>query len=97
MRRAFSCTRSPARSIAEPPTARLRLPPVPKPIGVIDVSPWRTTTSSNSTPSRSARIWANVVSWPWPCGEVPVKAVTVPLGSTRTIALSYGPNPHIST
>ena len=33
-------------------------------------------------------IWANVVSWPWPWGEVPVNAVTVPLGSTRTMALS---------
>ena len=35
MRRAFSCTLPPACSIAEPPTARLRLPPVPKPIGVV--------------------------------------------------------------
>ena len=33
-------------------------------------------------------IWANVVSCPWPWGDVPVNAVTVPLGSTRTIALS---------
>ena len=41
--------------------------------------------------------WAKVVSCPWPCGEAPVYAVTVPLGSTRIIALSYGPNPHIST
>ena len=42
-------------------------------------------------------IWAKVVSWPCPWAEVPVYAVTVPDGSTRTMALSNGPNPHIST
>ena len=45
----------------------------------------------------SATIWAKVVSWPWPCGEMPVKTVTSPLGSTRTVALSNGPKPQIST
>ncbi len=72
MRRALFWTASAARKMAEPPTARLRLPPVPFPIGVFMVSPWRTTTLSNSTPRRSAMIWAKVVSWPWPCAEVPV-------------------------
>ena len=42
-------------------------------------------------------IWAKVVSWPWPWADVPVNAVTIPPGSTRTTALSKGPNPHIST
>ena len=51
MRRAFSWTLPEAFSMAEPPTARLRLPPVPNPMGVVDVSPWRTITWSNSTPS----------------------------------------------
>ncbi len=50
MRRARSCTFSAAFTIAEPPTTRLRLPPVPKPIGAPVVSPWRTTTWSKSTP-----------------------------------------------
>ena len=72
MRRALSCTLSAAPMIAEPPTARPRLPPVPLPIGVFSVSPWRTTILSKSTPRWSATIWANVVSCPWPWGEMPV-------------------------
>jgi hypothetical protein len=46
MRRARSCTFSEAFTMAEPPTTRLRLPPVPKPMGALEVSPWRTTTLS---------------------------------------------------
>ena len=69
---------------------------VPIPAGVRAVSPWTTTTASMETPRRSATIWAKVVSWPWPCGEMPVVTVTVPLGSTRTVALSKGPKPQIS-
>ena len=61
------------------------------------VSPCRTTIWSKATPRWSATIWAKVVSWPWPWADVPVKAVTVPVGSTRTMALSKGPKPHIST
>ena len=83
--------------IADPPTTRLRLPPVPLPIGVFSVSPCRTTILSNGTPRWSARICENAVSCPWPWAEVPVYAVTVPPGSTRTTALSKGPKPHIST
>jgi hypothetical protein len=33
------------------PTARLRLPPLPLRMGVLSVSPWRTTILSKSTPS----------------------------------------------
>ena len=40
---------------------------------------------------------AEVVSIPCPCGDVPVKTETDPCGSTRTVALSHGPNPQIST
>ena len=36
------------------------------------VSPCRTSTSSMPTPSSSATICAQDVSWPWPCGDVPV-------------------------
>src|SRR5206468_1134485 len=70
MRRALACTFSAAPRMAEPPTTRLREPPVPLPIGVLSVSPWRTTILSKGTPRWSAMIWANVVSWPWPCAEV---------------------------
>ncbi len=72
MRRALSWTMFAARRMAEPPTARLRLPPVPLPMGVFSVSPWRTTILSKSTPRWSAMIWANVVSCPCPWAEVPV-------------------------
>ena len=57
-----------------------RLPNVPMPRGTTPLSPKRSTTSSMSIPSRSAAIWANVVSWPWPCGEAPLRMTTRPLG-----------------
>ena len=72
IRRAFSCTLSVALRMAVPPTATLRLPPVPLPICTAAVSPWRTTILSKSTPRWSAMICANVVSCPWPWAEVPV-------------------------
>ena len=34
----------------------------------LSLSPTTTRTCSNGTPTSSAAIWANVVSWPWPCG-----------------------------
>jgi hypothetical protein len=61
------------------------------PSGEIDVSPCRTSTSSGCTPSSSAAIWDHVVSWPWPCGEVPMVSVTLPLGWHRTCAASQPP------
>ena len=61
------------------------------PYGPVPVSPWMTSTTSGSTPSRSATICAIVVSRPWPCGEVPVKTVTEPDGCTRTTADSQKP------
>ena len=42
------------------------------------VSPWITSTSSKPTPSWSATICAKVVTWPWPCGEIPITTRTVP-------------------
>jgi hypothetical protein len=36
-------------------------------------------------------IWLNVVTWPWPCGEVPMMAYTRPVGSRRTLAVSQPP------
>ena len=35
--------------------------------------------SSIGMPSRSAMTWAYVVSWPWPCGWVPIVTTTLPV------------------
>src|SRR5262249_56608621 len=85
-------TFSVAQASAAPPTAMPRLPKVPMPYCTTEVSPWTTNTSSIETPSMSATIWANDVSSPWPCGEMPVSTVTLPVGSTRTVALSHPPD-----
>ena len=53
-----------ANASAAPPTAVVRLPYVPHPIGVLSVSPCTTFTSFTSTPSSSATICAKVVSSP---------------------------------
>ena len=69
---AFSATLSDARATDSVPTAVVREPYVPRPIAPVPVSPCMISTFSGSTPSLSATTWAIVVSWPWPCGEVPV-------------------------
>ena len=72
IRLALSCTFSAARAIASPPTASDRDPYVFLPNGPVLVSPWITSTTAGSTPSRSATIWAKLVSSPWPCGDAPL-------------------------
>ena len=47
-------------------------------------------TCSGSTPSQSARIWAKLVSWPWPADSVPRTSSTRPAGSTVISARSRG-------
>ncbi len=71
---------------ATPPIASEREPYVPRPIGPVAVSPWMTSTTAGSVPKRSATICAKPVSCPCPCGDAPVKTVTVPVGCTRTSA-----------
>jgi hypothetical protein len=88
---AFSFTLRVARISAAPPTAVVRLPYVPQPIGETSVSPCITLTSFTSTPISLATSCAKVVSSPWPCGEAPMNAWTFPVGWTRTIALSQSP------
>ena len=44
--------------------------------------------SSSSRPSASATTCAIVVSMPWPCAPVPSATVTLPVGCTRTTAVS---------
>ena len=49
-------------------------------------------TSSGVSPSSSATICATAVSWPWPCGAVPIVTTTLPLAFTRTCAQSEAPD-----
>ena len=42
-------------------------------------------------PSPSATSWEKVVSWPWPWLCEPVRTETLPVGWTRTAALSNSP------
>jgi hypothetical protein len=88
MRRALPITLSAAFASAEPPTAIEREPNVPVPAGTAAVSPSTIRILEKSIPSRSWRIWANAVAWPWPWLCVPRKAVTLPSAATRTCAAS---------
>ena len=63
------------------------------PLAATCVSPCSTSTASNGTPSRSATIWLNTVSWPWPWALAPVMTSTVPVASMRTLACSQPPAP----
>ncbi len=76
-----------------PPTASDRDPYVSMPLCEVRVSPCSTSTSSNGTPRGSATIWLHAVSWPWPCGQVPVTTSTLPVGSIRMLADSHPPAP----
>ena len=71
-----------------PATGVERLAYVPRPYGVLSVSPSCTSTSSGGIPSSSATIWANVVSWPWPCDLTPSLRIALPVGWMRSSAES---------
>ncbi len=88
MRWPRSTTRSVARSTAEPPTDAAPEPPLPRPASSASVSPQKTWIRSGGTPSRSATIWANAVSLPWPMEVEPAKSDTEPSALTRTSAVS---------
>ena len=90
---ALAITFSAALTTAMPPTLSERDPYVSRPFGEIWVSPCRISTSSNGTPSWSATIWLNPVSWPCPCGEMPVITSTLPVASIRMPAASQPPAP----
>ena len=55
------------------------------------VSLCSTSMSSGLMPSFSATIIDHAVSWPWPCGAVPVTTCTLAVGRTRTVAASQPP------
>jgi len=61
---------------------------VPKPYGVLSVSPSTTLMSVAGMPSSCATIWANVVSWPWPWDFTPSLRMALPVGCTRSSAES---------
>ena len=75
-------------AVAAPATGVERLAYVPRPYGVLSVSPSCTSTSSYGMPSSSATIWANVVSWPCPCDLTPSLRIALPVGCTRSSAES---------
>src|ERR1700745_1327309 len=58
------------------------------PNGAVSVSPSSTTTSSAGMPSSWATIWAQVVSWPWPCVRAPVRTMALPVMCTLRSAES---------
>ncbi len=54
------------------------------PLAISSVSPLWTVTFSTGSPSRSAAIIANVVSWPWPWENEPVRTIAPPSGVIST-------------
>ena len=96
MIRALSRTLRATMAVAAPLTGVDREPYVPRPNGVRSVSPWTTSMSSGGMPSSSATIWANVVSWPWPCVCTLRPSIALPVGWTRSSAASAMPRPRMS-
>ena len=62
---------------------------------MLSVSPSCTSTSSGWSPSSSATIWANVVSWPWPCDLTLSLRTALPVGWIRSSAPSFIRRPAI--
>ena len=75
---AFSATSSAAWRPPLPPIWVDFEPYVPVPRGTVSVSPFSTVTSSTARPRRSATIIANVVSWPCPWENEPVRRIALP-------------------
>ena len=67
------------------------------PRGTLSVSPLRTVTSSTGSPRRSATIIANVVSWPCPCENEPVRAIALPSGVMVTAPNSASSSPLVTS
>ena len=62
----------------DPPACSDRDPHVPAPRGTRPLSECTTSIVSIATPITEDTICANAVSWPCPCGDVPVSTVTAP-------------------
>jgi hypothetical protein len=52
--------------------------------------------SSGGMPSSWATIWANVVSWPWPCDCTLMRSTALPVGRMLSCASSFIPSPAMS-
>ena len=61
------------------------------------MSPRVTVTFSIGRPSRSATIWANVVSCPWPCDSEPVRTIASPDGVISTAPNSCSEIPLVTS
>ncbi len=85
---ALSTSASDALPAAAPPICVDLDPYVPVPRGTVSVSPLSTVIFSTGIPSRSAAIWANVVSWPWPWEKEPVRTIASPSGVIATAPYS---------
>ena len=83
----LSSTVSLATYTALPAVWREREPIVPDPLGTSAVSDCRIVMSSIATPSLSAMIIENAVTWPWPWALVPTRAITFP-----SLVISTAPN-----
>src|SRR5437879_6120773 len=70
------------------PTWSDREPKVPTPRGTTSVSPCTTSMASIGMPSASLTSMAQDVTWPCPCGDVPVRTTAVPFSCTSTAAYS---------
>ena len=69
---------------------------MPRPYGVLSVSPSWTSTSAAGMPSSSATIWAKVVMCPWPWVCTPSFSTALPVGCTRSSAESNMRSPAMS-
>ena len=87
--RAFSPTRRDTIAVAAPTVGVEREAYVPRPYGVLSVSPCCTLMSSGWMPSSSATIWANVVSWPCPWVLELIFRIALPVGWMRSSAPSF--------
>ena len=96
---AFSTSSWAALLTADPPCWSEREPMVPPPDGTRSVSPQTSVMRSIGMPVCSVVIIDQAVSWPWPCGDVPVYTVADPSSCTSILALSPagGTPPVIST
>ena len=86
---AFSRTRRATIAVAAPDVGVEREAYVPRPYGVLSVSPCMTLMSSGWMPSSLETICANVVSWPCPCVWQLSLRIALPVGWIRSSAPSF--------
>ena len=88
--RACSTSSLDAWCTAAPPCCNEREPMVPPPVGTASVSPHTTSIMSIAIPVSSLANIDHEVTWPCPCGDVPVYTIARPFGRIST--LPYSPD-----